>query len=439
MKLFTLVASLLASLSFNLNAQTSDRTPADDAAWMLNRLTGVRNPGDSPLIQQMATLISNGDRKAAAAIATAQPQFYSVTVKEMAAQMSTREETVAVPLNDFVASFIGVTRDGTDARELLYGDFYYAADPGKITGATPAIPNNLNTDLLLSNNHFVGLERSNLDIGAALMRINGQKIATANDANIANPDPAGVITSHSFLGAHAIAGTNRRLVEFSLREFTCTPIIGAADTGAPDVRIGRDIERSPGGDPIKFQNNCKGCHTIMDGFRGAFAKWDFVNNVGNGANNPGAAIYVDNGVTTGNFQPRVDTNGNDNARGVVFKMNRPDFVQYSGGYISRDDSFINNAVRGVNATRFGWRGLAPDASALASNTGGAHTFGRLIANSEQFSRCMAKRVFAQVCRYDVQDADGDAIYASLAMDFEQNNYALKTLFHAVAAHPRCRL
>jgi hypothetical protein len=406
---------------------------------MVSRLAGVKFPSDSPVIQQMAAKIAAGDSKGAAAIATQQAQFYSVTVKEMAAKMSTREETVAVPLNDFVASIIGVTRDETDARELLYGNFYYAADPAKIAGVTPAIPGNTIADILLSNNHYAALENSNLDLSAVLTRVNGQMVPTSATTSVPNPDPAGIITSHSFLGAHAVAGTNRRMVEFSFREFMCTPMIGMADTSAPDVRIGRDVERTPGGDPIKFQNTCKGCHSIMDGFRGAFAKWDFEPALSNSGNVPGGALHVANGVATGNFQVRIDNNGADAAPGVVFKLNRPDFVQYTGGYISKDDSFINNAVRGVNAIRFGWRGLAPDNSAMAAATGGAHTFGRLVSNSQQFSRCWAQHIFDQVCRHDLSQSDADVIYASLAMDFEQNGYNLKKLFQSVAAHPKCRL
>lgn len=435
MKMFSLVLTLF--VSFSTHAQSY--TPENEATWMLNRITGVKWPSDSPVISEMAALIASGNRKGAAAVATSQPQFLSVGVKEMAAAMSTREETVATPLNDFVAGIIGVTRDETDARQLLYGDFYYAADPARIAGANPAIPNDLVPDMLLSNNHYNALERSNLDIGATLIRIEGQQIPNSATTSIPNPDPAGILTSHAFLAAHAVAGTNRRLVEFTFRQFMCTEMISMADTGAPDVRIGRDVERSPGGDPLKFQSTCKGCHSVMDGFRGAFAKWDYVQTLSNSAQTPGGALHIDNGVTTGNFAPRFDNNGNDNARGVMFKMNRPDFVQYSGGYILRDDSFINNAVRGLNATRFGWRGMAPDSSALADRTNGVHAFGRLIANSQQFSRCFSKRVFAQVCKYDLPEAEADALYASLGLEFEANNYNLKKLFQSVAAHPKCRL
>lgn len=435
MKLARIVALGCAFVSLGAHAQ--DRSPAGEATWMLSRLTGVRFPSDSPLIAQMTSLIQAGDKKGAAAIAIQQPQFFSVTLKEMAASISTREETVAIPLNDFVASYIGVARDERDARELLYGDFYYTADPAKVAGLTPAIPANLNTDILLSNNHYVALERANVNVADSLLRVEGQRIPTSATANIANPDPAGILTSHTWLAAHAVAGTNRRLVEYSLRSFMCLPLIGAADTGAPDLRIGRDVERSPGGDPAKFQSTCKGCHTVMDGFRGAFAKWDYQPGLSNSANTPGGAIHVGNGVTNGNFQPRIDNNAADNAAGVMFKMNRPDFVQYTGGYVLRDDSFINNAVRGTNATRFGWRGLAPDTSALASRTNGVHTLGRLLANSQQFSRCFAKRVFDQVCKHEVDGAD--AVFASLGMDFETNGYNIKKLFQSVAAHPKCRL
>lgn len=416
-----------------------DRSPSGEASWMLSRLTGVRWPSDSPIISQMADRISAGDKVAAAAIATQQAQFYSVAVKEMAAALSTREETVATPLNDFVATVIGVTRDEIDARELLYGNFYYAADPAKITGVTPAIRNNLNADLLLSNNHYVDLERSNLDLGSTLIRVDGQMLPTSATTSIPNPDPAGILTSHSFLGAHAVAGTNRRIIEFSFREFMCTPMIGMADTSAPDVRIGRDVERTPGGDANKFQTTCKGCHSVMDGFRGAVSKWDFVPTLSNSTNTPGGLIHVSNGITTGNFSPKIDNNAADAAPGVMFKLNRPDFVNYSGGYILRDDTFVNHATRGSNATRFGWRGLAPSGSPLPEGVRGTNNFGRLLANAQQFSRCWAKRVFDQVCKHDLEQADADALYASLGLQFESANYNLKKLFQIVAAHPKCRI
>ncbi len=428
---------LLFTTGLAVHAQ--DRSPQGEAQWMLERLTGVKQPLDNPVIAQMAALIQSNDREAAARLATALPQFINVTVKQTASKMSTREETIREPLNDFTATFMGVVRDGTDARELLFGNFYYAAtDPARLNGIT--IASNVLTDIVRSNNHYVALERANVDVGAALVRVNGQQIVSG-DTNVANgagltlipsPDPAGLLTTRAFLGAHAIAGTNRRLVEYTMRQFACIPIEGWADTLAADLRIGRDIDRMPGGDNTKFLTTCKGCHTVMDGFRGAFAKWDFRDVGGAGP----VAIHVANGVTVGGLQPNVD-NAN---RGVIFKMNRPDFVQYAGGYVSTDDSFVNNAIRGNNATMFGWRGPAPDSdAALSGRTTGVHAFGRLVANSQRFSQCMAKRVWAQICHTDLGVANMEAIYVSMGLRLEVDRYNLKKLYEAIAAHPRCRM
>lgn len=421
------VRFVILGLLFAATANAQDRSARGDAQWMLERLTGVKWAADSQLISDMEARIAAGDKAGAAALATGAPQFLNVTVKQFAMLMSTREENLRQPFNDFTAGFMGVTRDGRDARELLYGDFFYS---GNLTTPIAGVRSALQADLILSNNHYADLERANIDLGASLVRNAGQRIASSATANIPNPDYAGVITSRAFLSAHAIAGTNRRLVEYTFREFMCRPINDFADTSAPDDRIGRDIDRFPGGDNPKFLSSCKGCHTVMDGFRGAFAKWDF-------RDAAQAAIHVANGGA-GNFAPNIDAIS-PNARGVVAKMNRPDFIQYAGGYVSTDDSFVNNANRGNNALVFGFRGLAPDNTSLAAAQTGAHAFGRLIANSSRFSQCMSKRVWSSVCRYELSASEADTLYVSLAMAFESNGYNMKKLFEVVAAHPKCRL
>lgn len=445
----TLAAIALLFSAGVANAQSYSNQ--SQAQWLLERLTGVKWPASSPIVAQMAQALSAGDRKGAVELATSQPQFLNVVVKQMALRMSTREETIREPFNDFAASFMGVTRDGTDARELLYGNFYYAAtDPSKLNGAN--IPSNLMTDLIGSNNHYNALGRSNVDVGAALVRVEGQMIAGVSRVSVVgtsgtatttelvqpvdSPDPAGVLTSRAFMGAHATAGTNRRLVEYTFRQFMCLPIQGWADTLASDARVGRDVDRLPGGDNNKFLTTCKGCHAVQDGFRGAFAKYDWrdgIDQVG------GAILHVDNGATQGPLRPNVVNATAGVTTGVVFKMNRPDFVQYQGGYISTDDSWVNNANRGINATTFGWRNPAPDSSPLAGRTAGVHAFGRLLAGSQRFGRCMAKRVWDEVCHTEYSEAEMNAIYASLGLEFEGTlNFKLRGLFETVALHPKCR-
>lgn len=378
------------------------------AKKIYERLTGTKMPADSPALSQMATLIQQGDLVGAARVATQDANFYNITVKLMALPLSTREESLKTPFNDFAASFIGVTRDGRDARELLTGNFYYR-------GSGANVRSNLNADILLSNNHYEDLELRRVDLSTNLVRVEGQVLATSATATAPNPDPAGVLTSRTFMGAHALMGTNRRLLEYTFREFMCVPLTNWADTSASDARIGRDIDRFPAGDHMKFQTSCKGCHTVMDGFRGAFAKWDFT---GTGVLN--SAVHQ---TGNGNFRIPAD------ARGVVNKMNQNNTI-FPSGYVVVDNSFVNNATRPSNAEFFGWRGNA------LSGTG-TNQFGTVVANSRRFSQCMAKRVFETVCRRSIDDSKDKAKLVKWGDEFEASGYKLKSLFESIAVKTEC--
>lgn len=409
MPLFILFAFLLSNMVLS-TVQAQDRSPKGQAQWMLEHLTGVKWPADAPILTSMTSRISSGDVAGAAELAIQQPQFLNVMVKQMALKMSTREETIRLSFNDFAASFIGVARDGTDARELLYGNFYYMANPVQVSG----IPSDLNADILRSNKHYDALAKANVDYGAVLMRVNGQMLATGDKDStsvIPSGDPAGVLTSRTWLLAHATAGTNRRLVEYTFREFMCVALSEWADTQAPDIRVGRDIDRMPGNINSKYETSCKGCHAVQDAFRGAFAKWDW--NSGNGV-----AEYKVSGVAT--------------------KMNQNNKV-YPQGFVTTDDSWLNHARRGSNANLFGFRGLAPDAIGTDVSGRGANSFGRLVANSQRFSQCMAQHVFQNVCQHALSDSDAQALYMSLGKSFENYGYNLKKLFELVASHPFCRI
>ncbi|QDK45130.1 hypothetical protein DOM22_08155 [Bdellovibrio sp. ZAP7] len=396
-------------------------TAADPSAMELKarkiyeRLTGTKLPADSPVVAQMVTFLNKGDVEGAAKIATADDNFLNITVKLMALKLSTRDETIKTDLNDMVAAFIGVTRDQRDARELLNGNFYYrGAD--NLTG----VRSNLVADILLTNNHYIDLEDKRVNLAKNLVRVNGQVIAVGDAATVANPDPAGVLTSRAFQSAHTVMGTNRRLVEYTFREFMCVPLSEWADTGASDLRIGRDIDRFPGGDHNKFLTSCKGCHTVMDGFRGAFAKWE-VNN------NPAGIKHVD-------ANPHSNTSDAytiivDNSTGVIQKYNKNANV-FPAGYVTRDDSWVNNAIREKNANFFEWRG-----NALSGN--GAKSFGTTVANSRRFSQCMAKRAYETVCRKTFDEAKDLDKLKTWGVEFENSGYKLKSLFEKVAAKPGC--
>jgi hypothetical protein len=406
---FLIVQILLISVT-SLNAQAQADIYQDQAKKLVERISSTKLPADDPLIAQVAAKLRTGDRMGAAALAETHPNFLNTTVKLMALRMSTREETFRQALNDFAASFIGVTRDDIDARQLLTGNFYYMADAAKIPAGV-TVRSDMNKDILSSDNHYTDLEVPSINIGAVLKRVDGQVVLDGSNAVVPNPDPAGVITSRAFMGAHAIDGTNRRAVQFTFQEFMCVPITEWADISASDQRIGRDIDRYPGGDALKFLTTCKGCHTQMDSFRGAFANWDVQNN---------RIVNSMAGTRTGGFDKK----------GVSTKMNKNNTV-FPGGYVMTDNSWINNSRMPANAALFGWRGDN------VSGGMGVKSFATLVSNSTRFSQCMVKRVYDAVCRTNLDPKQNISYLQQYATQFEQSGYNMKKLFQSVAISPSC--
>lgn len=412
-----------------------------EARKLVERLTGTIVPIDHPMVTRVEQRLVQGDRLGAAKIVTGDlasgepghPDFLNTVVKQFALRMSNREETIRVPLNDFAASFIGVTRDERNAQELLTGNFFYIANP-----TMAKVPSDLFKDILTSNRHFEELERGQWDLGKVLMRVPGSDNPPGlpteqhlpfdpfTGATKPNPDPAGVITSRAFMEAHATAGTNRRLVEYSFRAFMCMPMSEMADTSASPARIGRDVDRMPAGDNTKFETSCKGCHTVMDGFRGAFAKWDFKTVE---VNNTAYAFALNTQVhlTT----PFGFNNGEVDEHGTVRKMNHNENV-FPTGFTISDESFINNAVGPANRKVFGWAG---------SNKGGGfgvNQFGRILADSTRFSQCMAKRAYETVCTLNTKTSSQmSPLIDGFAEKFRNSGYNLKALFQDVASNSAC--
>jgi hypothetical protein len=401
-----LFAAAVFSCAWPANAQTEA-----EAKKLLERISGTKVPADDPRLQQMIAAASAGDWAGAAAIATSDPNFLNVTVKQMAQKMSTREESIQTQFNDFSAFLMGVVRDETDARKLLTGDFYYRADPDKIPAGVN-IRSDLQLDFVQNNNHYADLDKVGLDIGGLLKKENGQMLLqTSTNTMVYNPDPAGLLTTRAFMGSHAVAGTNRRPVEYTFRELMCVGIDEWADTTQSDSRIGRDIDRFPGGDHTKFQVSCKGCHTVMDGFRGAFAKWN-----------------ADQGRII-NFDAMNEANYGGFSNGVAGKMNGNSNV-FPGGFVTKDSSWVNNARGPANEPLFGWRGMADQGF-------GVKALGEAVSNSARFSQCMVKRSFEAVCRRELNIKDFKNFVHDQAARFESGGYNLKKLFQSVALSKEC--
>ncbi len=382
------IKSLLFTTLVTLSAVTAeasinpDYLSKDFGARLFERLAGVPlGTLDNRYADYMA-LIAKKDYLGAAAMATADTNFYNITLRNWSAIMANKDGSSLVPFDDFQAMVIGTARDDYDARTLLTGNFSYRADTSLSNFGNPSRRN---------NDHYVLIEKGNLDLNNGLVRVEPQWADMTADG-----EAAGLLTSRSWGAVHYSGGTNRRAVAFSMQIFLCAPIQSWRNPAIDDFHVRRDVNRKPGGDPSTFQQTCRGCHAPMDAFAGAFAHFDFVGGV-------------------------ISSSGSES---VVSKYNQ-NANTYPDGWVTTDDSWVNMIA---NNSQFGWR--------TPASGNGIKEFGNLLANSTQFSRCMALRTFKEVCRRDVGPTESSLIQ-TLATNFEAGGYKLKSLFQNVAISPQC--
>lgn len=367
------LGAAVALCSFAPIAVSATHEAEDKAAKLFERLTGVPLPKNDPRYKQMVDFIKGGRMTEAAKIATEDPAFVTVTARNMAAQMATRDESPVGELDDFQATVMGLAKDNGDIRNLLNGNFLYE---GSFSGL-PAYS-------VANNDHYIQLEQRDP------YQLRKRQITSV-------PDVAGVLTSRSWAKSHYDAGTNRRAVEYTYKVFLCRAIDVWKDTGLDDFRVRRDVERTPGGDPAEYQRRCRTCHAGMDAQAGAFAKFDFQNN---------ALVYYSSGTA-----PKYNINTD----------------HYPEGYVTYDDSWLNLSTQHHNAS-IGWRGKL--------NGKGLNQFANMIADSRGFSECMVRRMFKEVCRKDIQALDPDEL-SRLTSDLEDSGYKVRDAFMDVALSPRC--
>jgi hypothetical protein len=390
---------------------------------IFQRLTGVKTPIYDPVLKQMERLIDANDSVGAAALATQDPRFYNITVRDFASKMSNRAETINVPLNDFTATVIGAVRDNLDARRLLYDNIVYMGDAKKVSA-----PSDLTFDHLRSNNHYESLDIQRADLSAVLTRFDKNGVALTQKVFDGQrpqemPTPSGLLTTRAWMSEHAIAGTNRRLVEYNFREFLCIPLEQVADSQGPDNIVARDIDRFPGGSNAKYNTTCKACHTIMDGFRPAFAYMTF--NAGyimHSYTSPSVTSQAAEDMGQGMFKSREP-----NAENVHDKLNKNGTV-FVGGKITTDDNWENNAKYGANKPYFEWK---------STSGKGIQDFGRMISESKQFPICMAKRIYKQVCKREPAATDMQMINSAADEFVKTRNYNLKYLFQKITVSKEC--
>ncbi len=380
---------LFSTLSQPVQAATTTR---DQAKRIHDRLVGT--PPSDALLTEMTTEIGSTTDTAgalrAAMIAidknrTESSPFYNVTLKNFATPWTNRDQTVFAPLNDYVATVIGMVRDDVPFNTLLSADILYTATSGGAPGYSPA-----------TNDHYQFLEDQHVDLRTALQQ------TTQSSLNGLPPvATAGVLTSRAASQAFFILGTNRAMFRFTMLNHMCRDMEQVHDTTRPPDRIRQDVTRSPGGDSRIFLNNCVGCHSGMDPMAQAFAYYNF-------DETSGRLVY-----TPGQVQPKYLINSDN----------------FKTGYVTPDDHW-NNYWRSGQNTLLGWSSQLPGAGT------GAKSMGEELANSDAFAECQVEKVFRNVCfRAPSDGADRTEVNRITGL-FKTNGYKLKQVFAEAAVYCR---
>jgi hypothetical protein len=375
------LACLLACVAATVSANDRDR-----AKRIHDRIAGV--PPSEAVLNQMEALVAGGNAIGAANIATQNAEFYNVTLKNMSVPWTNRDQTVFAPLNDYVATFIGMVRDDVPFNTALSADLTYT-----VNGVTPAASAS-------NNDHYANAENNAVNLMTAL-----QPTTQSSISGIPAAATAGFLTSRAASEAFFIDGTNRAMFRFTMMNHMCRDMEQVHDTSLPPDMIRQDVSRSPGGDSRIFLNNCIGCHSGMDPLARAFAYYDYDNGDDTA---PGTMRLV---YTAGTVQPKYFNND----------------TNFAPGFITPDDAWVNRWRKGQNSL-LGW------SNALPGSGTGAKSMGEELANSNAFAQCQVEKVFKTVCFRAPGDAADRTQVATMTASFKTNGYRLKQVFAETAVY-----
>ncbi|MCB1632162.1 MAG: hypothetical protein KDI23_10045 [Pseudomonadales bacterium] len=356
--------------------------PREQAKRIHDRIAGV--PPSAQVLDQMEADVAAGRPLDAANRALESSAFYNVTLKNFAAPWTNREQSVFVPLNDYMATVIGMVRDDEPFNTVLSADILYT---GQGVAGVPAYSPS-------SNAHYEQLEQRGADLKAVLVK--QQQSALAGLPATAT---AGVVTSRAAAEAFFVAGTNRAMLRFTLMNHMCRDLEQLTDTTLPSDRIRQDVSRSPGGDARIFLNNCIGCHTGMEPLAQAYAYYDY-------DEQQTRLVY-----TAGRVQPKYFNNADN----------------FKPGYVTPDDRW-DNYWRAGNNQLLGWD------PALPGSGNGAKSMGQELGNSDAFAQCQVEKVFKAVCFRAPSNAGDRARVQTIKTAFKASNYSLKRVFAETAVY-----
>ncbi len=389
MSMYAVRVSVVCALA--LASASALAGPNEQAKFIYDRIAGV--PPSSSELQQMVPLVQKGDQAdlmAAANVALQSPAFYNTVLKNWAMPWTNRDQTVFAPLNDYVATVIGMVRDDVPFNTALSADILYVSNAPGLPAPSPA-----------NNDHYAQAEAQGIDLKSTLVQ-------TTQSGTYGTPAAAtaGLMTTRAAASSFFINGTNRAMFRFTMMAQMCLDLNQVEDITRPPDRIRQDVSRSPGGDSRVFLNTCIGCHSGMDPMAGAFAYYNFVGTVVGDGLNTGSLQY-----TPGQVQPK-------------YHINATNFPQ---GYSTTDDSWINYWRHGPNQI-LGW------SPSLPGSGNGAKSLGQELESSTQFAACQVQKVFQAVC-YRAPDSSADLQQvAQMQSDFISGGYKMKQMFAEAAVY-----
>ncbi len=357
----------------------------DQAKRIYDRIAGV--PATDAQLTQMT---SAADGVTAALLATNDPAFFNNTIRNLAMPWTNRDQTAFAPLNDYVATVVGMVRDDIPFNTLLSADLLYVADSTVGVTYSPA-----------NNAMYQAMDDKDVDLQAHLVKTTQSALT-----GVPTAATAGVLTTRAAAAAFFINGTNRAMFRFTMMNHLCSDLQTIMDTTRPPDRIRQDVTRSPGGNSALFLNNCIGCHSGMDPMAQAFAYYNFSNTDTTTASTTGQIVY---------------TPGQPQAK---YFINNTNFPQ---GYVTPDDHWDNRWRTGPNQL-LGW-----DPTQTGSGSG-AKALGQELEASAAFSSCQVTRVFKTVCFRAPSNAADRAQITSMIASFQANSYSLRHVFAEAAVY-----
>jgi hypothetical protein len=362
--------------------------PNEQATRIFDRIAGV--PPSATELATMSGYLQSGDTTDAVNVALNAPPFYNTVLKNFAMPWTNRDQTTFAPLNDYVATFIGMVRDDVAFNTALSADILYVSNASGLPAPSPA-----------NNDHYATAETQGVDLKSTLVQTTQSGVY-----GIPTTATAGLMTTRASTSSFFINGTNRAMFRFTLIAHLCNDLPTVEDITRPPDRIRQDVSRSPGGDSRVFLNSCIGCHSGMDPMAQAFAYYNFAGTVVGDGTNTGALQYTQ-GVTQAKYH-----------------INTGNFPQ---GFVTPDDSWSNRWRTGPNSA-LGWNGSLPGSG------NGAKSLGQELAGSHAFASCQAQKVFQAVCYRAPASAADVSQVATMTQTFQNGGYKYKQLFASAAVY-----